>query len=315
MKNKAKIIKNKSKRNFLKTLSVLGAGALAGVGLRITKSINIDDNSEKIQLLSANGELVEVYPSQINKVRKAFQNDLQERGREGLEGHHWVMIIDLSKCQNSRKCMESCNNAHELKPFQHHINVLQMNDADYTSLYFMPKLCFQCDDPPCTRVCPVNATFKRKDGIVLIDNQRCIGCRFCVIACPYSARTFQWFEPEYTEEQKSRVYDIELNIPQKMGTISKCLFSADRLRKGKLPYCVSACPNGVYWFGDKIEDSMTNGTTGQTRKFSELIMENAGYTYFERLGTKPQVYYLPPKNRTNEFKAVDTILKDTISKS
>ncbi len=139
--------------------------------------------------------------------------------------------------------------------------------------------------------------FKRKDGIVLIDNHRCIGCRFCIAGCPYSARIFNWFEPDMTEEEKERVYDVELNVPQKRGTISKCLFSADRLRKGQLPYCVSACPNGVYYFGDKLEDAVTNGTTGETVSFSELITENAGYTQHEELGTKPQVYYLPPKNR------------------
>ncbi len=93
------------------------------------------------------------------------------------------------------------------------------------------------------------------------------------------------------------VYDMELNVPQKRGTVSKCTFSADHCRDGKLPYCVTACPNSVYWFGDINEDAVTNGTTGETTRFSELIRENAGYTLMEELGTKPSIYYLPPKNR------------------
>ncbi len=286
----------------------MGAGAIAGASILNSCSSGAESTGEKIKLLTATGELVEVDPTQIKKVRKEKLSELQERGREGLAGHHWTMVIDLSKCKNARKCMEACQGAHELLPYQHHINVLQMQDSKATAPYYMPKPCFHCDNPPCTKVCPVNATFKRQDGIVLIDNERCIGCRFCVAACPYSARIFQWFQPDYTEEEKSRIYDIELNVPQKKGTISKCLFSADRLRKGELPYCVSACPNGVYWFGDKMEDAVTNGTSKETRKFSELIKENAGYTYFEDLGTKPQVYYLPPKNRTFEYEPVDKFL-------
>ena len=126
--------------------------------------------------------------------------------------------------------------------------------------------------------------FKRTDGIVLIDNERCIGCRFCLAACPYSARIFNWFDPTDAEKYSQTVYDIELNVPQKKGTVSKCVFSADKLRKGELPYCVTACPNGVYWFGDENEDAVTNGTTRETIRLSELIRDNAGYRLMEELG-------------------------------
>jgi molybdopterin-containing oxidoreductase family iron-sulfur binding subunit len=150
-------------------------------------------------------------------------------------------------------------------------------------------------------VCPVDATFKRQDGIVLIDNERCIGCRFCMAACPYSARMFHWQEPMGSEADKGKEYNIELNVPQKKGTISKCLFSADRLREGLLPYCVSACPNGVFYFGDENENAVTNGTTKETVILSELLEKNGGYRLMPELGTKPRVYYLPPKNRIFKF--------------
>jgi len=122
-------------------------------------------------------------------------------------------------------------------------------------------------------------------------------------ACPYSARIFHWQEPLQiaTEGEQPAEYDVELNVPQKKGTISKCLFSADLLRKGELPYCVTACPNSVFWFGDENEDAVTNGTTRETVIMSKLLRDNAGYRLMPELGTEPRIYYLPPKNRLFEF--------------
>ncbi|HAN78854.1 MAG TPA: hydrogenase [Bacteroidales bacterium] len=296
-----------SRRKFLKNMgAVVGVGAVVAGGAIVTgyhyESTKSPD-SKKIKVLAADGTLIEVESEHMHPVTTSSKelSELQERGRAGLPGKKFVMVIDLAKCKNARACMAACQGAHHLHPHQHHINVLRMQDAEHTEPYFMPKPCYHCDNPPCTKVCPVDATFKRQDGIVLIDNERCIGCRFCIAACPYSARVFNWSEPLYVEGDKDRPYDVEMNVPQKKGTISKCLFSADRLRQNELPYCVSACPNGVYWFGDVNEDAVTNGTTKETTAFSALIRENAGYTVMEELGTKPSVYYLPPKNRTTPF--------------
>ncbi len=296
--------KNKNnRRQFIKNLGLFGGGAIAG-GAALYSGYHFeqdkDKTGERIRVLTADNKLVEVDKSALTEITMDL-TELQKRGREGLEGHRWVMVIDLSRCRNARQCMKACQGAHQLLPEQHHINVLQMQDTQETAPYFMPKPCQHCDNPPCVSVCPVDATFKRADGIVLIDNERCIGCRFCIAACPYSARIFHWFEPKDAELHKDETYDVELNVPQKKGTISKCLFSADRLRVGKLPYCVSACPNGVYYFGDENEDAVTNGTTKETVSLSKLLRDNAGHTLMEELGTKPRVYYLPPKNRLFEF--------------
>ncbi len=288
------------RREFLKKMGIAaGAVVVAGGGLGIARSLAASKTGEKVKVMTPGGGVAEVDKGDI--IQPTSGTTITE-GREGIPGRKFVMVIDLSRCKNARKCMEACQGAHELRPEQHHINVLAMQDTPHTAPYFMPKPCFHCDNPPCVKVCPVDATFKRQDGIVLIDNERCIGCRFCIAACPYSARVFHWHEPKIsTPEAKERSYDVELNVPQKKGTISKCLFSADRLREGQLPYCVSACPNGVYYFGDINEDSVTNGTTKETVRFSDLIRDNHGYTYYEDLGTKPQVYYLPPKNRRSPF--------------
>jgi Fe-S-cluster-containing dehydrogenase component len=305
-----------SRRNFLKKVGLIGVGAVAGGGA-IFSAMNYekgkDKSGKKTKLLTQDNKLVEVDSLAIAFIEKDPADVLQSEGRDGIAGKRWVMVVDLAQCKNARKCIGACQSAHHLYPYQFHMAVLQMQDTPKTKPYHMSKPCQHCDNPPCVSVCPVDATFKRQDGIVLIDNERCIGCRFCMAACPYSARMFQWVEPKDAEKDQATPYNVELNIPQRKGTITKCLFSADRLRENKLPYCVSACPNGVYYFGDENEDAVTNGTTKETVRLSELLEANAGYQLMPELGTKPRVYYLPPKNRTLKFmNTEDKIESETI---
>ncbi len=302
-----------SRRSFFKRFGLVGAAAAAG-GAAIYSGYNYEEtkpNRDMVKVLTADNKLIEVPRDQIKDVKFDVAR-LTKQGREGLAGRRWVMVIDLAKCRNARKCIQACQGAHHLRPYEYHINTLVMQESENTAPYYMPKPCQHCDNPPCVAVCPVDATFKRQDGIVLIDNERCIGCRFCVAACPYSARMFHWEEPLAVEGDKGKEYNIELNVPQKKGTVSKCLFSADRLREGKLPYCVSACPNGVYSFGDENQDSVTNGTTKETHRLSELLRDNGGYQLMPELGTKPRVYYLPPKNRLFEFKEESPIANEKV---
>jgi molybdopterin-containing oxidoreductase family iron-sulfur binding subunit len=296
----------KSRRDFVKNIGLIGWGGVAlGGALYAARHYEQNKKSKNIKLLTADGKLVEVDSLAIKKVDTDLLAENQEKGRTGIAGKSWVMVIDLAKCRNARKCVDACQGAHQLRPEQYHINTLQMKDTDRTAHYHMPKPCQHCDNPPCVSVCPVDATYKRNDGIVLIDNERCIGCRFCIAACPYSARAFNWFDPRDAEIHKDIVYDVELNVPQKKGTITKCLFSADRLRKNELPYCVSACPNGVFYFGDENEDAVTNGTTKETVRLSQLLKDNGAYQLMVELGTKPRVFYLPPKNRLFPYTELD----------
>jgi molybdopterin-containing oxidoreductase family iron-sulfur binding subunit len=301
---------DKSRRDFLQNIGMAGVGTLLG-GAAVWAGFNYDKKKtakQRVKVLTAENKLVEIEKDAIIDIVKTPAQEftyLQQRGRDGIAGRRWVMVIDLSKCRNARKCMSACQEAHHLRPEQHHINVLKMQETPNTQPFYMPKPCMHCDNPPCTAVCPVDATFKRQDGIVLIDNERCIGCRFCVAACPYSARVFHWQEPLFAEQDKDLIYDVEQNVPQRRGTITKCLFSADKLREGNMPSCVSACPNGVYYFGDENEDVVTNGTTKESVRFRKLLAENGGYTLMPELGTKPRVYYLPPKGKEYPFQEKD----------
>lgn len=290
-----------SRRKFFKNLGTVGFGAVAATQI-FTSGCEVNQNNatngKKVTLLNSNNQLVEVDSAYISTLNKNLAPNHNIESRKGLPGKKFVLVVDLGKCKNARKCMDKCQAVHQLRPDQHHLNVLLMKDNEHTAPYYMPKHCQHCDNPPCVKVCPVDATFKRTDGIVLIDNERCIGCRFCIAACPYTARSFNWYEPKDAEKYKDVPYDIEKNVPQKKGTVTKCTFSADCLREGKLPYCVSACPNGVYYFGNEYEDAVTNGTSGEAVSLSGLLAQNSAYRLMEDLGTAPSVYYLPPKDRT-----------------
>ena len=286
---------NFSRKDFLKF--GVATSALAALN---SVPLNLAANDEKVKVLTADGKLVEVDKSSIKlaaakKEEKVSANRL--RARQGIQGRKWVMVIDLARCKHALACQKSCNKHHHIPGDRQWLNVYEMQDAPATSPYWMPKTCFHCDNPVCVAVCPVDATFKREDGIVLIDNERCIGCRFCMAACPYSTRVFNWGAPN--EPVETDAYDPEKGFPRKMGTVEKCDFCPDMLREGMLPHCVEACPNGVYFFGDKNEDTVTNG--GETFRLSQLLKDKGGYRYMEELGTEPNVYYLPAVNRLVPF--------------
>ncbi len=292
-----------NRRQFLKTGLFAGGGALAALGLGKTLADQEQGSGEKVKVMTADGKLAEVDSALLAKhPADGKLNDIAVR--EGIEGKKFVMVIDLARCANARKCIEGCQKMHHKRPPVEWIKVREMQDAEALAPYWMPQPCFHCDNPPCTKVCPVDATFKRKDGIVLVDNERCIGCRFCMAACPYNARSFNWGdnwgeEEGATDEPGCCEYSPETSFPSKVGTVEKCDFCPDMARKGELPDCVTACPNGTIFFGDANEDTVTNGE--ETFLLSQLLSKRSGYRYLEDLGTEPRVFYLPPVNRQFPF--------------
>lgn len=287
------------RRKFLK-LGVLAGGAVI-VGAAISKAVSLDstkETGEKVKVLTADGKLVEVDSCHL-KHHPASGLLAKHESRMGISGKKFVMVIDLARCGNARKCIEGCQKMHHKTPPTEWIKVKRMQDTEKAAPYWFPQPCFHCDNPPCTKVCPVDATFKREDGIVLIDNERCIGCRFCMAACPYSSRSFNWSEPMLPMGTNSESYSPETSFPSTMGTVEKCDFCPDMAKAGVLPDCVTFCPNGTIFFGDANEDTVTNGE--DTFRLQELLEKRAGYRYLEDLGTEPRVYYLPPVNRDFPF--------------
>lgn len=292
-------VDNSSRRDFI-AAGILGSIAIAGCSTPFDPSIDeaIKPSGEMVKLLSVDGEIIEVDKAFLKPVPELPVMTNQAE-RIGMPGRKFVMVIDLSRCKNLKKCQSSCNHAHQIHPDQNWIKLHPIQESEKTAPYWQPTTCMHCDEPPCVKVCPVDATFKRQDGIVLIDSDRCIGCRFCMAACPYSTRVFNWEELNLPKAVAEKPYSCETSMPQKVGTVGKCDFCPDMVKQGELPHCVSACPNGVFFFGDSNEDSVTNGA--ETFRFSELLKDKAGYRLMEDLGTKPSVYYLPPVNRNFAF--------------
>ncbi|MBK7850617.1 MAG: 4Fe-4S dicluster domain-containing protein [Bacteroidetes bacterium] len=303
-----KIIKSESaanekastRRGFLKLSLLAGGVALAGAEVTRMLAGPKTSNGEKIKLLSKDGKLVEVDSANVHAV--AVDSTAGTNIRQGVPGKKFVRVIDLARCSNERACIEGCQKQHNLLPPIEWIKVKKMQDVEMESPYWFPQMCYHCDNPPCTKVCPVDATFKRSDGLVQTDNSRCIGCKFCMAACPYSARSFNFGRPEqtaYFEKHKDDPGICPTSKPENYGTVSKCDGCPDDMAKGILPACVRKCPNGVIFYGDENEDTVSNGD--EIFQLSALLTERAGYRQFDTLGTKPRTYYLPPVKRNFPF--------------
>ena len=184
MENNKNEKKSTNRRNFLKLGLMSSVTAVAGASLISNLAVQDDEvveSGEKMRLLTPDGKIVEVDATNVNKYPEALITP--EESRKGIPNRKFVMVIDLAKCKNARKCVEGCQTAHKLDYNEEFMKVQLIQDNPEASPYWLPKPCFHCDEPPCVTVCPTGATFKREDNIVLIDHDRCIGCKFCVTSC------------------------------------------------------------------------------------------------------------------------------------
>ena len=208
----------------------------------------------------------------------------------------WGMVIDLRKCDGCQsqgtppQCTQSCIEGHFAPEPMEWIQVFEY-DLPGGGSQFVPVPCQACQSPPCVNVCPVGATFSTPEGVVVIDQERCIGCRSCMAACPYDRRFFTWGEPPIPPQAMLADYHTERQTPMRRGVTSKCDFCADMARAGRLPYCAQGCPQAAIYYGDFEEDLATNGE--EVVEFSKFLTENQAYRLKEELNTKPRVYYIP----------------------
>jgi len=217
------------------------------------------------------------------------------------------MVIDLDRCTACQACTVACM-AENNVPFvgqeeagRERLMQWQRVLADIQGEYpraraqFLPRPCMHCEQPPCVQVCPVGATFKRQDGIVAQDYNKCIGCRYCMVACPYGVRTFNWFRAQYPETLSNY---LNPDVPVRpRGVVEKCTFCIQRLERaraegkkvgsehpeGVVTACAQTCPAGAIYFGD-LED--------EGSLVSRLARSARAFRLLEELGTRPQVYYL-----------------------
>ena len=250
---------------------------------------------------------LELTPERMAAVLERLeQQTLEEYGAEvniedirPLDGVQFGYALNLSVCIGCRRCADACHheNNHDRATNNSYIRVFELDngsmdfeDGSVTydhpvpqpGKFYMPVQCHQCDNPPCVDVCPVEATWKERDGIVVIDYDWCIGCRYCEAACPYHARRFNWHKPEIPAEEINPNQAYLSNRIRPQGVMEKCHFCLHRTRRGQLPACLEACPTGARVFGNLLDPE------------SEIrwVLENKRvYILKEGLGTLPRFFY------------------------
>jgi Fe-S-cluster-containing dehydrogenase component len=198
------------------------------------------------------------------------------------------MVIDLKKCAGCYACVAACKTEHATPPGVFWCRVVKHESGTYPAVrrIALPLQCMHCADPPCEKTCPTGATRKRGDGIVHINYDECMGCRACMIACPYEARYFlAELRPYYNGQGLTQYEEIGYASNGYVeGTVTKCNFCLERVDAGKEPACVANCPGRARYFGD-LEDPGS--------EVARLIRDKRGFQLHPEFGTNPSVYYLP----------------------
>lgn len=236
-----------------------------------------------------------------------MQRDLKRAQSKKPADVKWTMVIDVAKCIGCHACTLGCVAENKLPPGVVYRPVIEEEVGKYPDVRrrFLPRPCMQCQNPPCVKVCPVTATYKNEQGVTVVDYDRCIGCRYCLVACPYSARTSdfgEWYTKK-TPDMPGKIFgrkaaaegyeahpatEYGKKWPERgngspIGNARKCHFCLHRLAVGMLPACVTTCVGRATFFGDRNDsECLVYALLGSPRL----------YRLKEELGTKPAVYYL-----------------------
>lgn len=234
----------------------------------------------------------------LKKYGKKFEISTQPADTDVL----WGYGLDIARCIGCRRCVYGCvaeNNQSRKSPQLQWIRVVRqekgsminLEDAEHyynpatvpePGFQYTPVQCQHCENPPCVRVCPVKATWKEPDGIVVVDYNWCIGCRYCMAACPYKGRVFNWSEPHIPPEELNTKVHYLGNRPRMKNVVEKCTFCVQRVRQGRYPACVEACPTGTRKFGNLLDPNS---------EIRYLIENKRTLRLKEDLNTEPKFYY------------------------
>ncbi len=257
-----------SRREFLK-VGAIGLGASIAAGC--SKGISWDEVVQK-RFKEMSPEEIKRFLSRLeDKYTKRYGLGLRVKATPAKENVVFGYGLDLSRCVGCRRCVYACvkeNNPSRDTEIQW-IRVLRMKKGEFdleksehyyspdyvpeAGYFYIPVQCQQCENPPCVKVCPVKASWKEPDGIVVIDYNWCIGCRCCMAACPYRARKFNWTEPVIPKDEINPETHYLGNRPRMQGVVEKCTFCIQRTREGKYPACVEVCPVGARKFGNLLD--------------------------------------------------------------
>lgn len=295
-------VRGASRREFLKTAAV-GVAAVAGAP-GAAKAFDLEAFFQKNFRELSDDDLANVLARLERKYTQEFGKPVTVGAEGPMDGVVFGYGLDVSRCIGCRKCVYACveENNQSRDPEIQWIRVLEferesairgidLEDGnpyyDHESVpaegkFYLPVSCMHCDDSPCTNVCPTGATWKEPDGIVVIDYDWCIGCRYCMAACPYGARHFNWAEPTISADEINPDMHILGNRPRGRGVVEKCSFCIQRVRKGRYPACHEACPVGARKFGNLLDPDS---------EIRYLLEHKRTFVLKAELATHPKFFY------------------------
>jgi molybdopterin-containing oxidoreductase family iron-sulfur binding subunit len=304
MSDRAKNNENKSKLTRRKFLAGLAAGTAAlTLPIRDSNGYIVEEYFRQHFKRLDKDDLKKIFADLEDELTFKYGKKVTLKATPPMDNVVFGYALDLSRCVGCRRCVYACVKENNLSrnPEIQWIKVLEFEKhnqkwqgLEHSNRYYNPKMvpekgrfyvpvqCQQCKNPPCVKVCPVQATWKEPDGIVVVDYNWCIGCRFCMAACPYGARNFNWGQPTLPKDEFNPDLHYLGNRPQYKGVVGKCTFCIQRSREGRYTACVEACPVGSRKFGNMLDPK------------SEIryILENLKvFRLKEELDTNPKFFY------------------------
>jgi len=295
------------RRSFLRK-SAVAAGGLAAVVTAMKPLMDLDSSEMPSVEKMLQKHYKEMTPEQMESALARISKEVEKRydvrpdikDIKPMDGVEFVYALNLSRCVGCRKCVHACvaENNQSRSPEIQYIRVLEMpvgtmemekGNQHYNSAtvpkkdkFYMPVQCHQCANPPCVKVCPVEATWTEPDGVTVIDYDWCIGCRYCEAACPYWARRFNFTTPKIPKEDINPKMSYLSNRPRPKGVMEKCTFCLHRTREGKMPACLEVCPTGSRKFGNILDPNS---------EVSQILKRNRVFVLKEEVGTMPRFFY------------------------
>lgn len=293
-----------TKRKFLKTFIAGAAAAILPIAKAnsAVKDFDMEDFLQKNFREMTPDEVKKTLKRLEEKYKKKYGKDFIVKATPARENVAFAYGLNLSKCIGCRRCVYACVKENNLSRTPHQIHYIRVmrfkkgegidfeNSEHYyeaakvpePGYYYVPVQCQQCEKAPCVKACPIKATWTEKDGIVVVDYNWCIACRYCMAACPYMGRKFNWAEPQIPLEELNTNTHYLGNRPRMKNVVEKCTFCIQRSREGKYPACVEICPVGARKFGNLLDPES---------EIRQIIETKRVFRLKEDLNTHPRFFY------------------------
>jgi Fe-S-cluster-containing dehydrogenase component len=299
-----------SRRTFMK-VAAASACAAGGLAAALSPLLRLERGE-----LTVEGLLQKHYrqltPEEVSRILKTLEAACEKehgvrpiiRDPKPLAGVQFAYALNLTRCIGCRRCAQAClreNNQSRETDDDIEMSYIRVLELDKGAInletsnpyyhpqtvpqpdkYYMPVQCHQCRDAPCTKVCPVQATWQESDGVVVVDYNWCIGCRYCMAACPYDARRFNFQKPKLPASAINPDQGYLSNRIRPKGVVEKCTFCLHRTRQGKYPACLEVCPTGARVFGNLLDPAS---------EINYVLKNKRVYILKEEVGTRPKFYY------------------------